>query len=75
MPDALVLDSSAALALLLDEPDASKVRRLLVRVAGGRLLVLDLFWLEVTNVLVRRYGWDAEVVLEVGRTPVREDTP
>ncbi len=67
MADALVLDSSAALALLLGEPEAPSVRDLLVRAAGRPLLVLDLFWLEVVNVLLRRHGWDANAVVETLR--------
>ena len=67
MPDGVVLDSSAALALLLGEPDAVPVRKHLVRAAGRPLLVLDLFWLEVVNVLLRRHGWDANAVVEAVR--------
>lgn len=67
MPDGLVLDSSAALAVLLVEPAASQVRDALERAAGEPTLVLDLFWLEVVNVLVRRHGWDADAVVEAMR--------
>ena len=67
MADALVLDSSAALAILLGEPDAEPVRQHLVDAAGQPLLVLDLFWLEVVNLLVRRHGWDPDAVVEAIR--------
>lgn len=67
MADGLVLDSSAALALLLGEPEAGRVRVALDRAAGSRLYVLDLFWLEVLNVLVRRHGWDPDAVVEAVR--------
>ena len=67
MPDGLVLDSSAALAVLLGEPDAALVRDHLVRQVEQPLLVLDLFWLEVVNVLVRRHGWDPDAVVEAIR--------
>lgn len=66
-PDGLVLDSSAALSLLLDEPGTSTVRGPLLAAAGGSMLVLDLFWLEVVNVLVRRHGWDPDAVVEAIR--------
>jgi predicted nucleic acid-binding protein len=67
MADGLVLDSSAALAMLLGEPEATTIREHLIAAAGQRLLVLDLFWLEVTNVLVRRHGWDPDLVVEAVR--------
>jgi predicted nucleic acid-binding protein len=67
MPDGLVVDSSAALALLLGELEAPSVRERLVRAAGQQLLVLDLFWLEVINVLVRRHGWDPDAVVQALR--------
>ncbi len=67
MADGLVLDSSAALAILLGEPERTSVRERLATVAGQPLLVLDLFWLEVVNVLVRRHRWDADAVVEAVR--------
>ncbi len=67
MAEALVLDSSAALAILLGEPDAELVRQHLVDAAGQPLLVLDLFWLELVNVLVRCHGWDPDAVVEALR--------
>lgn len=56
MPDGLVLDTSAALAILLGEPAAPAVRERLLAARDGRILVLNLFWLEVVNVLERRHG-------------------
>jgi predicted nucleic acid-binding protein len=67
MPERLVLDSSAALAVVLGEPDAPAVRERLLDAAGQPLLVPDLFWLEVANVLVRRHGWHADAVVEALR--------
>ena len=46
MPEALVLDASAALSLLLGERDGALVRDRVVAGAGGRMLVLDLFCLQ-----------------------------
>lgn len=62
-----MLDSSGALAVVLREPGAGSVRDALEEAAGSRLLVLDLFWLEVVNVLVRRHGWDPDAVVEAVR--------
>lgn len=67
MAEGLVIDSSAALAVLLGEPGAADVRERLVEAAGQPLLVLDLFWLEVMNVLVRRHQWDADAAVEALR--------
>ncbi len=67
MPEGIVLDTSAALAILLGEPEARAVRERLLAAAGGRILVLDLFWLEVVNVLARRHGWEADAVVEALR--------
>jgi predicted nucleic acid-binding protein len=63
MAEPLVLDSSAALAVLLGEPDADEIKARLVAGAGGPVLVVELFWLELANVLVRRDGWDADAVV------------
>jgi predicted nucleic acid-binding protein len=67
MPDGLVLDTSAALAILLAEPEAPVVRERLLAAAGRPILVLDLFWLEVVNVLARRHGWETDAVVEAVR--------
>ena len=62
----LVVDASIGIALVRREPNYSEVRRVLgdPRYRGARLLVPSFFWLEVLNVLVRRYGLTPEVVLE-----------
>ena len=62
-----MLDLSAALAILLGEPEATTICGHLTDAVGQRLLVLDLFWLEVTNVLVRRHGWCPDAVVEAVR--------
>ena len=56
MPERLVIDASAALGILLREPGSEAVRVRLAGALDGELLVPEHFWLEVTNVLVRRYG-------------------
>ncbi len=84
MPDRVVLDASAALALLRGEPEASVVRAILAATAAadGEILVPDHFWLEVVNVLVRRYRWEADAVVcaireldELGVATVAADRP
>jgi predicted nucleic acid-binding protein len=67
MADGVVLDSSAALAVLLGEAEAPPVRAALAQAVGQPVLVLDLFWLEVGNVLVRRHGWDVDAVIAAVR--------
>jgi predicted nucleic acid-binding protein len=63
--DRLVLDASAALAILRGEPAAGEVvARLRAALEAGPVRVPDLFWLEVVNVLVRRDGWDPDAVVE-----------
>jgi predicted nucleic acid-binding protein len=68
MSERLVLDGSAALALLRHEPGAARVvAELGADVANRRILVPELFWLEVTNVLRRRYAATAAEVVEAIR--------
>jgi predicted nucleic acid-binding protein len=73
---ALVLDASAAVALLRLERGASEVREALARqaLAGEPTLVPGLFWLELVNVLSRRYRYAppdlAEVVYELEQAGV-----
>ena len=64
-PPPVVVDASAALALELGEPAAPSVQRWIAghRARAGRLLVPDLFWFEVVNVLNRRHGADADVIV------------
>ena len=82
MRDRLVLDASGALAVLLGEPDGARVRSVIADAAGGQLLVVDLFWLELVNVLTRRHGWEAGAVVaaireldELGLETVAPDRP
>lgn len=55
----LVVDASAALAILRDEPDGDRVRAAVGRAAREELHVPNHFWLEVANVLGRRVGHTA----------------
>ena len=64
----IVLDASAAIALLRAEPEAAAVARAVALAAGeGTIVVPDVFWFEVENVLVRRHHWEAEAVVEAFR--------
>ncbi|HYN70343.1 MAG TPA: type II toxin-antitoxin system VapC family toxin [Candidatus Eisenbacteria bacterium] len=79
---AIVVDASIAIAIARREPAATAARSLLRVRAGGRLLVPDHFWIELTNVLVRRYSATAEETVEalreldeVGFESVRIDRP
>jgi predicted nucleic acid-binding protein len=81
MADVLVVDASVALGIVLREPGAQAARIRLVE-SAGRLLVPDHFWLEITNVLVRRYGRSVERVVsalrdldELGLETVSPDRP
>lgn len=65
MTQALVVDASAALALLRAEPFAGDIRRALA--GARRLIVPEHFWLEVANVLGRRHHWEAEAIVEAVR--------
>ena len=69
MPERLVLDASAALAFLRNEPRRADVAELLTGhlAAGGTVIAPEIFWLEVTNVLVRRHTLSFEDVLEAIR--------
>ncbi len=83
MDEALVLDVSAALAILRGEPAAASVLAALRSVSGNiTILVPGHFWLELTNVLVRRYGWTPDEVVaalreldELGVETVEIDRP
>jgi predicted nucleic acid-binding protein len=57
MPEPLVLDASAAIAIIRAEPQGPGIAALLERhvAADGRVVVPGHFWLEVGNVLLRRY--------------------
>lgn len=61
----VVIDASAALAWLLDEPEASEIEMVLVQWASSRrtLLVPAHFWLEVINRIRRVPGANGERML------------
>lgn len=69
MAEQIVLDASAALALLRAEPAGETVAAVLRGHAaeGGEIQVPDHFWLEIVNVLVRRYGNSPALVAEAIR--------
>lgn len=69
MVEPIVLDASAALAILRAEPSAGPVRQIIRDhlEADGALIVPDHFWLEVVNVLVRRHGHDVTDAVEAVR--------
>jgi predicted nucleic acid-binding protein len=54
----IVVDASAAIALIRREPAGPAIAEVLHASArdGVRLLVPEAFWLEVANVLIRRHG-------------------
>jgi predicted nucleic acid-binding protein len=62
----LVLDASAAIAIIRAEPEGDAVRRTIDgwKQAGGAVMVPDIFWLEVVNALVHRYRWTGADVLQ-----------
>jgi predicted nucleic acid-binding protein len=66
MPDRLVLDASAALAVLRNEPSGVRVLEILRdhTVKNGEVVVPQHFWLEVGNVLLRRYGHTPREVID-----------
>jgi predicted nucleic acid-binding protein len=61
----VVVDSSVALALVRHEPPAAHIRVAMDRwsVEGRPLLAPTVFWLEVVNVLARKYGYKGMDVL------------
>ena len=65
MPDVVVLDASAALSVLRREPERAQVVRILGEFADRRaeVLVPDLLWLEVANVLIARYRYTPQQVV------------
>jgi predicted nucleic acid-binding protein len=64
---ALVVDASVAVAITLQEPRYEQAVSVLRErgALGGKLLVPAFFWLEVVNVLVRRYRQPPGRVLEM----------
>jgi len=64
--DALVIDGSIGIGMILGEPSAPEITRRISEHTrdGGALLVPFLFWQEVTTVLARRYRYAGGAVLE-----------
>ena len=62
--DALVIDASAAISLVREEEAGSAVRGIIGQDAVRPLLVPEIFWVEVANILVRRHGMPMDAVLE-----------
>ena len=62
----LVVDASAALALLRGEPGAAEASRQMREqlLVGEPVLVPALFWLEVVNVLAHRYRLPPDAIVE-----------
>jgi len=69
MPRPIVVDTSAALAWIRGEPLGDTVASHLERqrAANGEVVVPWHFWLEVANVLVRRYRYEADDVVDTVR--------
>jgi len=65
IPGLLVVDASAAIAIIREEVPGLAAAGLISRhrLSGGQLLVPDHFWLEVANVLLRRYAARPEQVV------------
>ncbi|MEK6720179.1 MAG: type II toxin-antitoxin system VapC family toxin [Chloroflexota bacterium] len=65
MPMPIVVDASVAIALIRREPVAPSARRTIAQhgAAGQRLLVPDVFWIELVNVLARRYSATSEEIV------------
>jgi predicted nucleic acid-binding protein len=67
---ALVFDASAAIALVAAGPARERVREVIERQrgTGGRVIVPDLFWLEIANVLARTPDASSERAVDAIRT-------
>src|SRR6476661_2154529 len=65
MSEAVVLDASAAITLLHREPSGERILAVLAeRVRTGMdLIVPPHFWLEISNVLIGRYGYTTQQLL------------
>src|SRR5206468_8221306 len=65
-PRALVVDASVAVAILIEEPEGARATAILRErdTAGAQILVPAFFWLEVVNVLIRRYRQPPGLVLQ-----------
>jgi predicted nucleic acid-binding protein len=80
----IVLDASIALAIVRREPSSPTLLGVLreTAVAASEYLVPDHFWLELVNVLIRRYGATPEETVErlrdlddLGLRSIRVDRP
>jgi len=62
----LVADASALLRLVLPEPGRDEVRGVLLKrgLAGAPILVPSTLWIEVVNVMARRYRFSGAVMIE-----------
>jgi predicted nucleic acid-binding protein len=62
----LVVDASAALKLLREEPGRAEVRQHLREraLAGNRIMVPPLLWLEIVNVLALRHRYPPDAIVE-----------
>ena len=68
MSERLVIDASAALAIVLGEPERPTADAILRDRAGTLdVLVPGHFWLEIANVLGRRHRFSAEDIVEAVR--------
>lgn len=83
-PRPLVVDASAAIAICIEEPAIEWSLAILRErnAVGARILVPAFFWLEILNVLIRRYHHPPGLVLEsivdlenLGLTSVELDRP
>lgn len=65
-PRPVVVDASVAVALLIEEPGADRATTILRErdARQGKIMVPAFFWLEVVNVLVRRYRQPPGLVLQ-----------
>ena len=80
----LVVDASVAIAICIEEPAFERTVTILREreVGGARILAPAFLWLEILNVLIRRYHQPPELVLQsivdletLGLTSVELDRP
>ena len=64
MAERIVIDASAAIAIIRNEADGPRLRRLMVKRALAERWVSWFFWLEVANSLARRHGLASAEVIE-----------
>ena len=83
-PRPLVVDASVAIAICIEEPGFHRAVSLIRDrdVGGAKILAPAFFWLEILNVLIRRYHQPPELVLQsivdlenLGLTSVELDRP